>query len=339
VQRFGSSLNLNVHFHAIVMDGVYAEQPDGNLLFHPLPAPRDEDIARLARAVCRKVTRYVGQISGEDQDQQLTLNHLANASVQGLVATGPRRGCRVLRLGNTGEDAEAAIIGKRCAEVAGFNVHANVRVGANDRDGLEHLCRYLARPPIANDRLQELPDGRLALRFKQAWRDGTSHIVFTPHELIEKLIPLIPRPRCHLVRHHGILGPAAKDRAKVVPTPTGQPAPDAVGVDKAGADKAGTGESREIDITKIQRGSRLPWALLLKRVFMTDALTCPKCNGRMKILAAITKPEAIRRILDHLGIPSEPPRRTAARPPPQAELSGSADPAEVDCADPPSPEW
>jgi hypothetical protein len=77
----------------------------------------------------------------------------------------------VLRLGGTGEDAEAAIIGKRCADVAGFNVHANVRVGANDRVGLEHLCRYLARPPIANDRLQELPDGRLALRFKQVWRD------------------------------------------------------------------------------------------------------------------------------------------------------------------------
>ena len=103
-----------------------------------------------------------------------------------------------MRLGGAGEDAEGAIIGKRCAEVAGFNVHANVRVGAKDRDGLEHLCRYLARPPIANDRLQELPDGRLALRFKQAWRDGTTHIVFMPHELIEKLIPLIPRPRCHL---------------------------------------------------------------------------------------------------------------------------------------------
>ena len=153
------------------MDGVYAEQPDGSMLFHPLPAPSDEDIAHLARAVCRKVTRYLGRLTGEDKDQLLTLDQLANASMHGLVATGPRRGCRVLRLGGTGEDAEAAIIGKRCAEIAGFNVHANVRVGANDRVGLEHLCRYLARPPIANDRLQELPDGRIALRFKQAWSD------------------------------------------------------------------------------------------------------------------------------------------------------------------------
>jgi hypothetical protein len=164
--------------------------------------------------------------------------------------------------------------------------------------------------------------------------DGTTHIVYTPHELIEKLIPLIPRPRCHLVRYHGILGPAAKDRAKVVPTPPAPPAPDT-----AAADKAGTGESREIDLSKIPRVSRLPWALLLKRVFLTDALKCPKCKGRMKILAAITKPEAIRKILDHLGIASEAPRRTSARPPPQAELAGTSDLSEVDYADPPSPEW
>jgi len=37
VQRFGPSLKPNVHFHVIVMDGVYAQQLDGNLLFHPLP--------------------------------------------------------------------------------------------------------------------------------------------------------------------------------------------------------------------------------------------------------------------------------------------------------------
>jgi hypothetical protein len=117
------------------------------------------------------------------------------------------------------------------------------------------------------------------------------------------------------------------------------PAPDAAGADSAGADKAGEGISCDIDITKMPRVSRLPWAVLLKRVFMTDALTCPKCDGRMKILAAITKPDVIRKIPDHLGIPNEAPRRSAARPPPQAELSGTSDLAEVDYADPPSPEW
>ena len=47
---------------------IYAQRPDGSLLFHPLPAPSDEDVARLARAVCRKVTRYLEQLTGEDKD-------------------------------------------------------------------------------------------------------------------------------------------------------------------------------------------------------------------------------------------------------------------------------
>jgi hypothetical protein len=72
--------------------------------------------------------------------------------------------------------------------------------------------------------------------------------------------------RCRPVRYHGILGLAAKDRAKVVPTP---PEPCARGGESAGANKAGEGEPRDIDVPKTQRGSRLPWALLLKRVFMT----------------------------------------------------------------------
>jgi hypothetical protein len=78
----------------------------------------------------------------------------------------------VLRLGGAGDAAQAQIPSKRCAEVAGFNVHANTSAQARDRKRLEVLVKYLARPPIAHDRLSKLPDGRLALQFKQPWRDG-----------------------------------------------------------------------------------------------------------------------------------------------------------------------
>jgi hypothetical protein len=172
IQRFGSSLALNVHFHTLAADGVWARQADGSLLFHPLPAPSDEDVGRIARAVCRKVQRVLARQKTSDDGQTSLLDELANASVQGLVATGPRRGCRVLRLGTTGEDANATITGKRCVDVAGFNIHANTGARANERERLEILVRYLARPPIANDRLSELPDGRLALQLKQRWRNG-----------------------------------------------------------------------------------------------------------------------------------------------------------------------
>ena len=327
VQRFGSSLALNVHFHTLAMDGVWARQGDGNLLFHPLPAPSDEDVARIARAVCRKVSRLLAREKTSDEGQTSLLDELASASVQGLVATGPRRGHRVLRLGTTGKDASATITSKRCADVAGFNVHANTCARANERERLEILVRYLARPPIANDRLRKLPDGRLALQLKQAWRDGSTHVVFTGHELMEKLIPLIPRPRAHVVRYHGIFGPAAENRAKVVPSlvPVGY---------GRGSDPA---KPRELDPNAIPRLNRLPWAVLLKRVFLVDVLECPKCKGRMKILATITAPGSVRQVLESLGLPSEAPPLKAARPPPLELWDEVARPDDF-YADPPSPE-
>jgi hypothetical protein len=74
---------------------------------------------------------------------------------------------------------------------------------------------------------------------------------------------------------------------------------------------------REIDQSGLSRFGRLPWAVLLERVFLVDVLECPKCKGRMKILAVVTAPASVRRMLSHLGLPSEPPRLQAARPPPQ----------------------
>jgi hypothetical protein len=330
IQRFGSSLALNVHFHTLAVDGVWAKQTDGSLLFHPLPAPSDEDVARIARAVCRKVQRLLTREKNGDDRQTSLLDELASASAQGLVATGPRTGCRVLRLGTAGADKTATITGKRCADVAGFNVHANTCARANERERLEILVRYLARPPIAHDRLNELPDGRLALKLKQAWRDGTTHVVFTPHELIEKLIPLIPRPRSHLVRYHGILGPAAEDREKVVP----KSRPVEYGSGPTVAEPA----TREIDPNSMPRSNRVPWAVLLKRVFLVDVLECPKCKGRMKILAALTEPASVRRVLESLGLPGEAPRLRPARSPPQTGLRDDLAQSDGFYADPPSPE-
>ncbi len=79
VQRFGSSLALNVHFHTLAVDGVWARQADGSLLFHPVPAPSDEAVARIARAVCRKVHRLLARAISDDGQTSL-LDELANAS-------------------------------------------------------------------------------------------------------------------------------------------------------------------------------------------------------------------------------------------------------------------
>ncbi len=68
------------------------------------------------------------------------------------------------------------------------------------------------------------------------------------------------------------------------------------------------------------RRRRLSWAELLKRVFGIEALRCP-CGKQMRVLAAITEPEAIRAILDCLNLPSRaPPLALAGREPEEFEL-------------------
>jgi hypothetical protein len=75
--------------------------------------------------------------------------------------------------------------------VGGFSLHANVAIGAHDRPRLERLCRYICRPALATERLEALPGGRLLYRLKTPWRDGTTHAVFEPLELIERLAALV----------------------------------------------------------------------------------------------------------------------------------------------------
>jgi len=100
----------------------------------------------------------------------------------------------VRRLG-AGRDAAAVTSrGPRQAHLEGFDLHANVWVSANDRAGLERLCRYVLRPPFAQERLRLRSDGRVALELKMAWRDGTRELVFEPLEFLERLAAMTPRP-------------------------------------------------------------------------------------------------------------------------------------------------
>jgi hypothetical protein len=195
---FGSALNLNVHFHTLMIDGVYAVGPSGALVFHPLPAPTDAGIGAITERVVRKISNAVDALYDAEAlaAGEPLLATLAGASIAGVAATGARRGARPTHVGSAPPPC-AERQGRLCAIVEGFSLHAAVRVAANNRDGLEHLARYLARPPIATDRLSQLADGRVMLRFKRPFSDGTEAVVFTPFQLIERLLPLVPRPRKH----------------------------------------------------------------------------------------------------------------------------------------------
>ena len=178
------------------------------------------------------------------------------------------------------------------------------------------LRRYCARPPIATERLEPHTDGRLLYRFKRPWRDGTTHIVMDPLELLEKLAALVPAPRVHLTRFFGVLAPAAKWRRLIVPESAIESA--------AQQDTAATATSAETSHGASQPGPcrhvrNHTWAELMKRVWAVDVLECPRCLGRMKIVAAIHSPDAIRKILDYLGLPSRAPPVTPAATMPSAQ--------------------
>jgi hypothetical protein len=63
------------------------------------------------------------------------------------------------------------------------------------------------------------------------------------------------------------------------------------------------------------------WAELLRRVFAVDVLTCPHCGGPRRLIAQLTDPIVVRKILGHLGLPTEPPRSAPARSPEQFEFA------------------
>lgn len=187
-----------------------------------------------------------------------------------------------------------------CADIDGFSLHAAVRCSADDRHGQEQLCRCITRPALANERVQTNAAGQVALKLKTAWRDGTTHLVMSPLEFMQRLAALAPRPRLHLIRFHRVLAPNAKLRALVVPQPAEPPAQAAV----PARCEASCAHHRPV---------RLSWARLLKRVFEIDIEHCPNCGGELKIIAAILEQPVIEKILTHLGLQARAPPRAPAR--------------------------
>jgi len=162
---------------------------------------------------------------------------------------------------------------------------------------LEQLCRDITRPALANERVQTNAAGQVVLKLKTRWRDGTTHLVMSPLEFMQRLAALVPRPRLHLIRFHGVLAPNAKLRALVVPQEPEASASEA----KPAECEANCAHHRPV---------RLRWAKLLKRVFDLDLEQCPNCGGELKIVAAILAQPVIEKILTHLGLHRQSYRST-----------------------------
>ena len=238
------------------------------------------------------------------------------ASVQRVGSLGEGEGRALRRPGRRRQVEVVKLDKRRCADVDGFSLHADVCVPARDRAQLERLCRYVARPAIASERLELLPDGRVRYRFKRTWRDGSVAVEFDPIDFVGKLAALIPRPRSNLVRYHGWLAPHASLRAYVVKDGRGPPPSKAELAAMASARTALRVGSCAAQSCAPPRERGLRWADLMHRVFAIDVLVCPSCGGTMKPIAEITDKRVAQKMLEHVGYPSDAPEPWPARGPP-----------------------
>ncbi len=307
IQRFGGGLNLNVHFHTLVLDGVFIEGAGAPLRFRPLPPPTDKEIGIVLAMIDTRVRRLLQRrgfdTSGADLPQRdpvaeesPALAGISSASIQGRIALGRRAGARVWRVGEEPDAPWVLLGGPRHAHIAGFDLHANVAVPAADRARLEQLCRYLLRPAVAQDRLRLMGDGRVLLTLKTAWADGTRHLMFEPLEFLEKLAAITPRPRINLVLYHGVLAPHAHWRALVV----------AYGAARAEVPvPASLSANARDDATATMKLRHWAWANLMRRAFGIDVLACLRCGGRLRLIAIIDDAKVIDEILASVGRSAE----------------------------------
>jgi hypothetical protein len=317
IQRFGSAGNLNIHLHGLLLDGVYRCGADGVPEFVEVGSPTDDEVRALLQTLIARLMKMhtrrgvlvedLGQTypaePDADGEEARTLRPLQAAAVTYRIAFGPRTGQKVLTLRGAmpREDAARQPL---CADIDGFSLHAAVRVEAHDRKRLEQLCRYTTRPALSDERVQLNAAGQVELKLKTPWRDGTTHLVMSPLEFMQRLAALVPRPRLHLIRFHGVLAPNAKLRALVVP----QGPPDREEL----ATEADSAAECEVETAQVE-SHRISWARLLKRVFDIDMQHCPNCGAaELKIIAAILERPVIEKILTHLGLDPQPPPRGRA---------------------------
>ena len=242
------------------------------------------------------------------------------------IATGPHAGRKALTLRTVGSNPPPD---HPCiARLSGFSLHAGTVCEAHDRDSLERLCRYIARPALSNERLSVNDRGQVVYRLKHAFRDGTTHVVLDPVEFMRHIrvphpfgaasgcanrqscrfgiarlaapeVPLaararsVPRPRAYLTRYHGVLfAPNCKHRHRIIPNPAHQSA-------------------RE---PQASRPAPMRWMQRLGRVFHVDIEHCGVCGGTLRVIACIETPLKCRslRELAHSSRRSSPisPRAT-----------------------------
>jgi hypothetical protein len=262
--------------HVVCTEGINTSV-DGKPRWHNLvDSITYEKVSDLISKIAQSVMRLLKKQGLLDKDGEVVQNPAADAlfkdseslslatqnSIAGKIAFGPNAGNYVTRIGSGfgfGEEIPLAK-GKLCFSVDGFSLHANTAINAQRRDQLRKLIEYIARGPLSNQRLEITTDGKVKLQLKTRWSDGTTHLLFTPSEFIEKLSALIPPPKSHLVRWAGVFAPNSPYRKKITLKPE---------IKKGFQFKGETEKNGFKDFS---------WSKMLAQVFKIDVTKCESCQ-------------------------------------------------------------
>jgi hypothetical protein len=302
VQRTSSDLRLNPHLHVLFLDGSYHES-EGQLEWHDLGSLTTAEVGRVLERTVQRIDEHLRQsgLLDEADAEGQGENSEDNLAASAVSGQAPPAGPQWVRRLSPPVAAALGYDKPLCASLDGFSLHAGTRAGALHSAGREALLRYVLRPPIAQQRLELSAGGLVRIALKRRFADGTHAIEMDPLSLLCRLAACVPPPRFHTVKYSGVLAPASSWRSRITPRP--EPPPAAAPHDDA-------------QPMSPPKGSYRGWAELLKRTFDVDVLQCPRCQGRMKLVALVIDPQSVARYLDKLGEPSELPARTASRGPP-----------------------
>ncbi len=289
IQRFGSALNLNLHFHALFADGVFYKTENG-YEFLKLAEPTKEELIFLVNKIKNRVLKLIEKLGIDDEGQtgfdENSLSDISAMSVGHKAGFGERAGQGIRRYGTKRIEVDPEDNDPYSANIGGFSLNARVWISGKDREKLEKLIRYMARGPIATERLSESFSNGLIYKMKTPWRDGTTHVSFSHLDFIARLVALIPPPKTNLIRYHGVFAPNFKDRALIVPQ---KPKP-----------AAATQDAVPLLLQEKVKRERMRWSEMLKRTFKIDVTVCLHCGGRLEQIAVIKDRVVAKTILESL---------------------------------------
>jgi hypothetical protein len=254
VHRAGAALNLNLHLHAVVLDGAYVDLgPDSPPSFRSLPA---ELPTSTLHGVARRVRRQLDAILGPPVGRPPHPKHSPPSSATPVIT-----------------EAASQLASSRAARerpgtrgrLRGVEVHAAPPVAADDRAGLFRLSRYVTRPAFDPGTVSITDGGSVRVPLGRRSASGATHVDLRPEELALRLGALIPEGHANRVSYHGVLAPRAADRWRVVPTQltlVDEPAP----------------------APRTPRSATAHHPEKPKPVTPEEALTCHGCGTRMAIV-------------------------------------------------------